>query len=66
MSHTKEFEVKIVFTITDRTKIDPYSDFELWETLRVTFEQLKRPPSGAAHTVDQIYEVPPPLGLGTI
>ena len=55
-----KFEGKIVFTITDQSKIDPYSDFELWETLTVTFERLKRSPLGAAHAVGQIYEVPPP------
>ena len=56
-----KFEGKIVFTITDQSKIDPYSDFELWETLTVTFERLKRSPLGAAHAVGQIYEVPPGL-----
>ena len=60
-----KFEGKIVFTITDQSKIDPYSDFELWETLTVTFERLKRSPLGAAHAVGQIYEVPPPRGGGT-
>ena len=60
MSQTKKFEGKIVFTITDQSKIDPYSDFESWETLTVTFERLKRPPLAAAHAVGQIYEVPPP------
>ena len=55
-----KFAGKIVFTITDQSKIDPYSDFELWETLTVTFERLKRSPLGAAHAVGQIYEVPPP------
>ena len=59
-----KFEGKIVFTITDQSKIDPYSDFELWETLTVTFERLKRPPLGAAHAVGQMYEVPPPPGRG--
>ena len=59
MPQTKKFEGKFVFTITDQSKIDPYSDFELWETLTVTFERLKRPPLGAAHAVGQIYEVPP-------
>ena len=58
-----KFEGKIVFTITDQSKIDPYSDFELWETLTVTFERQKRSPLGAAHAVGQIYEVPPP-GVG--
>ena len=57
-----KFAGKIVFTITDQSKIDPYSDFELWETLTVTFERLKRSPLGAAHAVGQIYEVPPPPG----
>ena len=64
-----KFEGKIVFTITDQSKIDPYSDFELWETLTVTFERLKRSPLGAAHAVGQIYEVPPPgvgVGVGTV
>ena len=59
MPQTNKFEGKIVLTITDQSKIDPYSDFELWETLTVTFERLKRPPLGAAHAVGQIYEVPP-------
>ena len=53
-----KFEGKIVFTITDQSKIDPYSDFELWETLTVTFERLKRSPLGAAHAVGQIYAPP--------
>ena len=52
-----------MFTITDQSKTDPYSDFELWETLTVTFERLKRSPLGAAHAVGQIYEVPPPPGV---
>ena len=63
MPHTKKFEGRIVFTVTDQSKIDPYSDFELWETLTVTFERLRRPPLGAAHAVGQIYEVPPPPQL---
>ena len=59
MPYTKKFEGRIVFTVTDQSKVDPYSDFELWETLTVTFERLKRPPLGAAHAVGQICEVPP-------
>ena len=60
-----KFAGKIVFTITDQSKIDPYSDFELWETLTVTFERLKMPPLGAAHAVGQIYEVPPPRAFSS-
>ena len=62
MPQSKKFEGKFVFTITDQSKIDPYSDFELWQTLTMTSERLKRPPLGAAHAVGQIYEVPPPPG----
>ena len=63
MPQTKRFEGKFVSTTTDKSEIDPYSDFELWETLTVTFERLKRPPLGAAHAVGQMYEVLPPRGI---
>ena len=58
MPQTKKFERRIVFTIKDVSKIDPCSDFKLWETLTVTFERLKELPLGAAHAVGQMYEVP--------
>ena len=60
MLQTKKIEGKIGFIVTDQSNVDPYSDFQFWETLRVTSELLKRPPLAAAHAVGKIYEVPPP------
>ena len=62
MPHSKKFEGRIIFTVTYQSKIDPYSDFELWETLKVTFERLRGPNLGATHAVGHIYEVPPTPG----
>ena len=60
MLQTKKIEGKIGFIVTDQSNVDPYSDFQFWETLRVTSELLKRPSLVAAHAVGKIYEVPPP------
>ena len=62
MLQTKKIEGKIGFIVTDQSNVDPYSDFQFWETLRVTSELLKRPSLVAAHAVGKIYEVPPPPG----
>ena len=64
MLQTKKIEGKIGFIVTDQSNVDPYSDFQFWETLRVTSELLKRPSLVAAHAVGKIYEVPPPPGSG--
>ena len=44
-----------------REKDDPYSDFQITQTLTVTFDDLKKTPLAAAHAVCKILEVPPPL-----
>ena len=66
MLQTKKIEGKIWFTVTYQSNVDPYSDFQFWETITVTFKLLKRPPLPATHAVGEIYEVPPPLGITAI
>ena len=53
MPQNKKFGGKIVFTVTDQSKIDPYSDFQLWHILTVTSKGLNKPPLSLVQTGDK-------------